>query len=177
MYSLISIPYNAQYIQYTTYMCHVSADGGYRVYCIYMNTSIDVVWVIFFYYHYFYSVQIHFNGQSRRRRRLKHYNIILYYTVRRLDMLLFVYILYTYCYYRHCILWDSIVLNVTRVSLRSDIVSVPILLQLIYCADDAEATSCPVVIVYPKTFSNFRVNIYIPTLYCNTRNFVLNLTR
>jgi len=118
---------------------------------------------LFFYYHYFYSVQIPFNGQSRRRRRrrLKHYNIILYYTLRRLDMLLFVYILYTYCYYRHCVLWDGIVLNVTRVSLCNDIVHVAILLQLIYCTDDAGATSCPVVIVYPKTFRNFRVNIYI----------------
>jgi len=72
-------------------------------------------------------------------------------------------------------LWDGIVLNVTRVSLHSDIVRVPILLQLIYCTDDAGATSCPVVIVYPKTFRNFRVNVYI--LYCKTRNFVLNLTR
>lgn len=101
----------------------MSDNGGYR---IYMNTPIDVVWVIFFIIIIStpFKLQIPFNGQSRRRR-LKHYNITLYYTLRRLDMLLFVYIiLYTYCYYRHCVLWDGIVLNVTRVSLCSDIVRV-----------------------------------------------------
>jgi len=76
------------------------------------------------------------------------------------------------------------------VSLRSDILRVPILLRLIYCTDDAGATSCPVVIVYPKTFRNFRVNVflYIECIYvyiyihinilnCMTKNFVLNLPR
>lgn len=103
----------------------MSEDGGYRIYIYIYKYTFGCSVGYFFYYYYFYSVQIPFNGQSRRRRRLKHYNIILYYTLRRLDMLLFVYILYTYCYYRHCVLWDGIVLNVTRVSLRSDILCVP----------------------------------------------------